>query len=109
MNHETWPPCHHHGMIMTMFRHDHGMAVMFFQPGICWPQKFRYTMEAGLRKNCRIFLLKTLSHSSENFKKNYEGYFSVFENLPLLAFHSTSMRYNTALGGKIREKVRNLF
>ena len=22
---ETWRPCRHHGMIMTMFRHDHGM------------------------------------------------------------------------------------
>ena len=24
---ETWPPCRHHGMIMTMFRHDHGMIM----------------------------------------------------------------------------------
>ena len=31
---ETWRPCRHHGMIMTMFRHDHGMAAMFFQPGL---------------------------------------------------------------------------
>ena len=30
---ETWQPCRHHGMIMIMFRHDHGMAAMFFQPG----------------------------------------------------------------------------
>ena len=25
--HETWFPCHHHSMIMTIFRHDHGMIM----------------------------------------------------------------------------------
>ena len=24
---ETWPPCRHHGIIMTMFRHDDGMIM----------------------------------------------------------------------------------
>ena len=24
---ETSPPCRHHGMVMTMFRHDHGMIM----------------------------------------------------------------------------------
>ena len=24
---QTWPPCRHHGMIMTMFRHDLGMIM----------------------------------------------------------------------------------
>ena len=24
---ETWPPCRHHGMVMTMFRHDHTMIM----------------------------------------------------------------------------------
>ena len=23
---EIWPPCRHHGIIKTMFRHDHGIA-----------------------------------------------------------------------------------
>ena len=28
---ETWPPCRYQGMIMTMFRHDHGM-IMAWHP-----------------------------------------------------------------------------
>ena len=31
---ETWSPCRHHGMIMTMFHHDHG-KIMAWQP--CFP------------------------------------------------------------------------
>ena len=31
---EIWPPCCHHGTIMTVFCHDHGMAAMFFPTSV---------------------------------------------------------------------------
>ena len=42
---QTWPPCRHHGIIMTMFRQDHGMAAMFFQPG--YPSWWRGVKSVG--------------------------------------------------------------
>ena len=33
---EIWPPCRHHGMVTTMFRHDHGM-IMAWQLCFCNP------------------------------------------------------------------------
>ena len=38
---ETWPPCRHHGMIMTMFRYDHGM-IMAWQPCFSNPGRTCY-------------------------------------------------------------------
>ena len=45
---ETWPPCRHHGMIMTMFRRDHGKIIAwqpcFSNPG---PLNMEVTQHIG--------------------------------------------------------------
>ena len=48
---ETWPPYRHHGMIMTMFRHDHG-KIMAWQPCSSNP-RYRQIFSAGIPGNCR--------------------------------------------------------
>ena len=49
-------------MIMIMFRHDHGMAAMFFQPGVSAgvhsSREFVVTFEVTVRE-CTSFYMKT--------------------------------------------------
>ena len=50
---KSWRPCRHHGMIMTMFRHDHGMMMAwqpcFSNPGGKWEYHFNKNKYYDLR------------------------------------------------------------